>query len=251
MYLGLRKIRSAGRTSGSIEITLPTDLHILEGVECRLVVRDGPNPEIILQPELSVAQRIFEELWRKLQLGYAEIGDIGHFASEEFSLALFPPRHWQTRPPLAYSDALVVAQSGNKAHVKAPEALARLLAFLSLGAIYRLGLKAPLALAFADATAHLMTGVSAGLGGDFERGLAHRVFWGDRASQDLGSALDDAVWRKAAPGLYRVCEQFRIWQRDPKAYTNARDTWYRALRLELGVRPTHTGLVPDNGDVAR
>ncbi len=32
MYLGNRRIRSAGRTSGSIEITLPTLLQVLEGV---------------------------------------------------------------------------------------------------------------------------------------------------------------------------------------------------------------------------
>ncbi len=251
MYLGLRKIRSAGRTSGSIEITLPTDLHILEGVECRLVVRDGPNPEIILQPELSAAHRVFEQLWRKLQLGYADIGDIGDFASEEFCLALFPPRHWQARPPLAYSDALAVAQSGSRAHMKAPEALARLLAFLSLGAAYRLDLEAPLALAFADATAYLMAGVSAGLGSDFERGLAYRLFWGDRASQDPGSPLDDAVWQKASPDFRRVYEQFHVWQHDPESYADARNTWYRALRLEIGVRPTSAGTVIGNGGSAR
>ncbi|MBI1879961.1 MAG: hypothetical protein HYR94_17375, partial [Chloroflexi bacterium] len=99
MYLGTRKIRSAGRTSGSIELTLPPQLQGLEGVECRLVVRDGPRPEIVLQPDLSAAQALLQELWQKLRLGLIEIREIGEFSSADFTLALFLPRHWQERPP--------------------------------------------------------------------------------------------------------------------------------------------------------
>lgn len=108
MYLGIRRIRSAGRTSGSIEITLPTDLQFLEGVECRLMVRDGSCPEIVLQPDLSAAQSLFHTLWQKLRLGLGEIDELGDFSPADFTLALFPPHHWQERPPLACADALAV-----------------------------------------------------------------------------------------------------------------------------------------------
>ena len=97
MYVGTRRIRSAGRTSGSIEITLPAELQVLEGVECRLMVRDGPRPEIVLQPDLSAAQTLFDALWQKLGLGLGEISELGDFSPGDFTLALFPPRHWQER----------------------------------------------------------------------------------------------------------------------------------------------------------
>jgi len=95
LYLGTRRIRSAGRTSGSIEITLPVQLQVLEGAECRLMVRDGSRPEIVLQPDLSAAQSLFYELWQKLGLGLREVDEIGDFSPADFTLALFPPRHWQ------------------------------------------------------------------------------------------------------------------------------------------------------------
>jgi hypothetical protein len=244
MYLATRRIRSAGRTSGSIEITLPTQLQILEGAKCRLMVRDGPRPEIVLQPDVSAAQALFDALWQKLSLGLEDIDEIGDFSPADFTLALFPPRHWQERPPLAYADALAILRQ--RALTPSPpqgdrgegeEALPRLLAFLAVAAGYRLGLNGTLALAFGDAVAYLIAGTSAGLGTDFERGMAHRIFWGDgRAQQLLGSPFDDQTWQQAQAGLRRVYDRFRVWQEDPNAHAAAREKWYRALTLEMGVR---------------
>ena len=68
MYLGMCKIRSAGRTSGSIEITLPPALQTFTGLGCRVVVRDGLHPEIVLQPDFADAWSYLEALWKKLSL---------------------------------------------------------------------------------------------------------------------------------------------------------------------------------------
>lgn len=237
MYLGTRSIRSAGRTSGSIEITLPTTLHVLEGVECRLTVRDGPRPEIMLQPDLSVAQTLFSTLWQKLRLGLGEVDELDDFSPADFTLALFPPRHWQERPPLAYVDALAVVRQRAGHGQNGLDALTRLLAFLAVAAGYRLGLVGALALAFGDAVAYLIVGMPAGLGTDFERGMAHRTFWGEGRPAALPSSpFDDHVWQQARPGFRRVYEQFRAWQEDPEAYARAREKWYRALTVEMGVR---------------
>jgi hypothetical protein len=237
MYLGIRKIRSAGRTSGSIEITLPTQLQVLEGVECRLMVRDGTRPEIVLQPDLSSAQALFDTLWQKLRLGLGEIDEIGDFSPADFTLAFFPPRHWQEHPPLAYADALVILHQRAGQGDRKPDAMTRLLAFLTVAASYRLDLEGTLALAFGDAVAYIIIGTPAGLGTDFERGMAHRTFWGEgRTQQHLGSPFDDRVWQQARPGFRRVYDQFRTWQEDPEAYAAAREKWYRALTLEMGVR---------------
>jgi hypothetical protein len=237
MYLGIRKIRSAGRTSGSIEITLPTLLHALEGVKCRLMVRDGPRPEIVLQPDLAAAQNLFQTLWQKIRMGLGEIGELPEFSMADFTLAFFPPRHWQEHPPLAYADALAVLQSRNGRVGGVDEALSRLLAFLAVAAGHRLGLQGAFALAFGDAVAYLVTGTPAGLGTDFERGMAHQTFWGDGYVQQLlGSPFDDQVWQQARPGFREVYEQFHRWQEDPAAYAAARDKWYRALTMEMGLR---------------
>lgn len=237
-YFGMRKIRSAGRTSGSIEVTLPTQLQGLEEVPCRLIVRDGLRPEIVLQPDLSAAQMFFADLWQKLRLGLSDVNDIGDFDPANFTLALFPPPHWQERPPLSYIDGFTVLHQRGRLEQRT-EALARLIAFLTVAAGYQLGLTRSLALAFGDAVVYLITGNLVGLGTDFERGLAHRIFCGENAVfQTSGSPLDDQIWQRSRPGLRHVYEQFHVWQQNPEGYTAAREKWYRALTVEMSGQPT-------------
>jgi hypothetical protein len=66
MDLGLRRIRSAGAGSGSIEVTLPAALRDLQGQPCRIALRDGIRPEIVLQPDLRAARGAFAGLWTRL-----------------------------------------------------------------------------------------------------------------------------------------------------------------------------------------
>lgn len=235
MNSGNRKIRSSGRTSGSVEITLPTELHILESVDCRLTIRDGVRPEIVLQPDLSRAHAVFENLWDKLRLGLGESGEIGEFSLADFKLSLFPCNLWQPHPPLFYADALSVLSERTDSTRDASEALSRLLAGLAMGMAYRLGLAGALVLAFGDALAYLITGVSPGLGTDFERGMAHLAFWENRPARPLGSYSDDRIWNWARPGLQRVLEEFVALQQNPQEYQHARDKWYRGLRIEVGM----------------
>lgn len=232
MYVGSRKIRSAGRTSGSIEVTLPAQLQALEGLECRLVVREGPRPEIVLQPDFSSAQALFQELWQHLRLGLADVDDIQEFRLADFTHSLFPARQWQERPALAYADALVVLRCRPLAGTHAAEELARLLAGTAAAAGRRLGLRDRLALAFGDAVAYLMSGTSAGLSADFERGMAHQAFWG-ASSPAPCQALQADAWRQARAGLRQVYDAFQHWQDHPEAYAADRERWYRAVELEL------------------
>ncbi len=233
MHLGTRKIRSAGRSSGSIEITLPTDLRAFEGVACHVIVRDGARPEIVLQPDLSSLHALFRSLWQNLRLGFEAVGEIGDFSLGDYNLTLLRPRQWQSRPPLVYADALLVSRWHGGARDEAPEALCRLLAFLAMGAAARLDLTESLIPAFGDAITYLMTGSSPNLGTDFERGMAHRMLWGKDSAQPLGSPFERCVWERAQSALNRVYEKFRAWERDPDAYEKAREKWYRALTLEM------------------
>lgn len=235
MYLDSRRIRSAGKGSGSIEVTLPIDLEGLEDVECRLILRDGPRPEVALQPDVSAAVDFFGQLWLKLRKGLGEIAEIGEFSAGEYSLALFPPAHWQERPPLAYADAFAILREDGPVTQQRTEALARLIAFLGIGAAYRLALRPPIALGFGDGLAHIFAGTPAGLGMDFERVTAYRLFWAEGPPQLPGSPLDDMVWQWSRPGLKRVYEQFRAWQDTPEAYAAVRDRWDKAMAVEVGV----------------
>lgn len=242
MFLGIRRIRSAGRTSGSIEITLPTELQVLLGVECHLLVRNGARPEIVLQPDLSRAQSIFQSLWDRLRLGLMKIDEIGGFALADFTLTLLPPPHWQDRPPLAYADGLAVSAwrcDDSLRNGRYVDALTHVLASLAAVAAHRLELKGTLALAFGDAVPYCLCGTTAGLSTEFELGMAHRVFWnGDTRSSQLGDPFDPGAWRQAQGGLYRVYRQFCVWQDYPETYVTARENWHRALSMEIGMQPS-------------
>ena len=248
MQLGTRRIRSAGRSSGSVEITLPTMLQVLEGTMCQLIVRDGPRPEIVLQPDLTAAQALFQTLWHKVQVGLAGIGDLSDFSLADFTPTFFPLQHWQERPPLAYADAMVIIQqqdhrvststsgsdNGKNHPVGGEDALGRVLASLVANAGYCLGLKGRIALAFGDSLAYLVTANPTSLGTDFERGMAHRLFWGeDSLPQPFSRPFDDREWLQARPGFRRVFDQLLTWQETPTTCTVARDQWYRALTIEL------------------
>lgn len=115
MRIGIRRIRSAGRDSGSIEITLPPELTALEGVRCAIVVRDGARPEIVLQPELTPAALVFARIWTSLRTLFTGVGDIGDFPTAEIEAVLMPPRAQPSpgsaRPLLVYSYALQLGQA--------------------------------------------------------------------------------------------------------------------------------------------
>lgn len=228
--LGTRRIRSAGRGTGSVEITLPVKLDVLTGVQCRVVLRDGPRPEIVLRPDVSSAQALVHDLWGKLREGLRGVGDIGEFSPWDFTLTLFPSSARQRRPLLAYADSFALLRETNDPGRHGPE-LARLLAHLAVAAAERLGLRGAWALGFGESVAYVMTGVSADLGTDLERAMAHRAFWGDGAAP-RETPPHDEMWGRSTAGLQRIYERFDAWQADPEVHARERRRWRGALALE-------------------
>ena len=236
MYLGKRSVRSAGRTSGSVEITLPARLQLLVGVDCHLIMRDGPRPEVVLQPDLAVAHELFRDLWERLRIGLSDVDDVGEFAATDFTLTLFMPSHWQERPPLVSANALHVLRTRARHGGDYGEPLAQILASLGYVAAMRLGLKGKLSLAFGDALAYVLTGCSVGLGTDFERGVTRQIYLENlNGLEPLASLFDHATWRRCAPAFKRIYEQFCAWQDHPGTYSAANERWYRALAMEVGI----------------
>lgn len=242
MALDRRRIRSAGRTTGSVEITLPVELQVLEGIECEVWVRDGVRPEIVLRPNVGVAQALFAKLWQQLRSGLQRVGEIGDFDLGDFNVALLPPRHWYDKPPLSYQDALTVLsrlkENRGSAQVTNSDAMLRLVTFLAVNAGYKLGLEGRFAMAFGDAVGYLVSGVGSGQGTDFERDVALSAFGGGEkvVAGQIGSLSLDGRWEEAGEGLERVFAQFREWQEDPEQYEEARKRWWKAMtRVEIGV----------------
>lgn len=237
-----RKVRSAGRSSGSIEITLPPAMHALEGIECRLTLRDGARPEIVIQPDVTIAQVVFEELWDRLRVAFQQIGDIGSFLLSDFNVSFLPSRHWHNRPPLSYRDALTIYRS-NQEKFQAnshQNGFSHVITFLTVGAGYRLGLEGRYALAFGVIVGYLISGMSVAHGMDFEQDLALRLFNGhhdhDEQSVEharLSSLFSSGQWEaeEAQEGFKHIYDQVRGWQDEPASYEAARNRWWKNLKL--------------------
>ena len=240
MDWGNRRIRSAGRTSGSVEITLPAEIQALEGVECRLVLRDGARPEIVLQPDVSLAEKVFAELWERLRRAFQKIGDIGDFSLADFDVGLLPARYWHDKPPLSYQDALAIHRSRQEeagaGRLREGSGATHVVTFLAVDAGYRLGLEGRFALALGVVVGYLVSGMSAGHGADFERDVALTLFEGGKkaALSPIGSLFDTERWEDAQEGFKRIFDRFRQWQEHPGEYEAARQKWWEALTVETG-----------------
>lgn len=236
MHFGCRNIRSAGRNSGSVEVTLPVDLAILEGISCRLYLRDGLDPEIVLQPDLRAVMPLFEKLWSLLRLGLEDVDEIGDFSEADFCFGLFPPAKLGTQPSLAYADALTLHRAlgeAGEAPPHAQEAFARIVESLAAVAARRLGLPGDFVAAFANHAAYLVSGEAIGARDAFARSLAAQQ---PGLPQDVGwcreAPLSKEAWRRAKGALAQVYSQFVSWGKDPSTFARDRVQWYRAHRFE-------------------
>jgi len=244
MQLAKRNIRSSGRNSGSIEITLPVELAVLEGVPCQVGLRDGLLPEIVLQPDLCDIVPVFETLWDRLGLGLENVGAIGDFAEADYALGLFPEAKWAVRPSLAYADGLLIRRSCEvelDVGSRALEAFARLVESMMAVAGGRLGLSDGLAVLFGNQVAYLLSGGAITARDAFMGGFAsHAIASPFAAGGSRAKLLSAAPWRDAQPELARLYDQFATWDDEPESLAKTREHWYRARRFEARVAMTRT-----------
>ncbi len=242
MHFGKRNIRSAGRSSGSVEITLPVELAVLEGVACRLSLRDGLVPEIVLQPDLLAIIPVFDKLWNLLRLGLEEIGEIGDFAEADYGFGLFRASKLGTTPSLIYADALLIRRSLDADIDASPqllEAFARIIESMAAVAGSRLGLSSERAALFGNEVACLVSGEMIGARDAFARSLASQS---SSAPRDAGWCHDAPLstdnWRSARNALNHAYDQIKSWDNDPIVFTKERELWYRARHFEAQFRAT-------------
>ena len=263
MYIGSRRVRSAGRASGSIEITLPPELTPLEGVPCNIIIRDGARPEIVLRPELSPSALIFARVWGRLRTLLALAGEIGEFPAADFDVSLLPPTSApplngaNRRPALIYAYAMLVGQAfvvrwpqlSAEFTVRTPASgLAETVQTALFGTIQPLASVAGTRLGLIEGVANLfghmlaclalpanqeptspdrLDGLPEALDGRFEIAWSQQV-WGEICGRDappLGVLAMIATDAEARTALLRIVSQFRDWQEHPERRRSARIAW--------------------------
>jgi len=252
MHFGKRNIRSAGRNSGSVEVTLPVELAVLEGVACHLYLRDGLAPEIVLQPDLDAIVPVFEKLWNLLRLGLEEVDEIGDFAEADYGFGLFRTSKLGTMPSLAYCDALLIQRSlGAAPTPQVLEAFARIVESMAAVAGSRLGLSSEFVASFGNQVANLVSGETIGARDAFARSLASQL---SGAPHDAGwcrnAPLSTDNWRRAQSALAGAYAQFKSWDNNPAVFTKERELWYRARRFEAHINISH-GAAGANQEIER
>ena len=101
MDLGTRSIRSSGRGSGSIELTLPSRLRALGGLPCQVSWHGLPVPHLRVTPDLTPALAALAR-WQELLLHALE-RTAGGWKAPHISLAA------EGRAGLTWEDVLALA----------------------------------------------------------------------------------------------------------------------------------------------
>ena len=235
--LGDRIIRSAGRNSGSIEITLPVRLMVLQGVMCRIELRDGIAVEVVLHPDFNALLPVFDAAWSLLAQSLKTVDDIGEFWEGDYVLGLFPETQQSDRPILAYADALAVQCSYNGDDQGKPgtirpvlEAFSRIIESLATVVGLRLGLSAQTAAMFGNQLAFAASGAATGIIDAFARGSILD------ASAEVGWCRDrpwaEETWITAQPRIESILDRCVAWDKEPGLFAAQRQLWYQARRLE-------------------
>jgi hypothetical protein len=105
----IRQIRTSGRGSGSVEVTLPSQLRQFVGLPCRITLHEGERMAIIIEPDLGRAHAAFAAWW--LCVAGAILGEgTPPFAARDFIFTLKPTPCQQNRAVLAWSDGWSLVQ---------------------------------------------------------------------------------------------------------------------------------------------
>jgi hypothetical protein len=228
MDLGVRQIRTAGKGSGSIELTLPAELRDLVGLPCKVTLRDGSRPDIVLRPDLQRVHDALDRLWVAMALILLP-DEPAAFPSTAFTFGM-QPRPGGDGPYLCWRDGLALA--GVEPYDAA--AVSRTLAAFAQAMAEDIGIAPALASGFGAACGARLTGM---VPDPLEQEAC------DLASLHLppvtppltqaGHTLDETFWHLAAPVLDAVANLFTDFTTDPSNHARLRAAWRRGRAIEL------------------
>jgi hypothetical protein len=238
MFLGSRHIRTAGKGSGSIELTLPSQLRNLVGVACSVTLRDGSRPDIVLQPDLQAAQAAFAALWGDMAaILPVHDEDRPSLPLAAFGFGLKLPASTTGRPFLCWQDGL--ALSAVAPHDQA--AASRTLAAFGHAMAAMLGIAADLAPGFGAASGYLLTGNVPCADWQEVCDLAAAAQLNDCRPGAAWAAANGCItgvggrdfWARALPLLTGTAEMFVRWSDDPDSLAKLRAAWRRGRSIDM------------------
>ena len=233
MDLGVRQIRTAGRGSGSIELTLPTDLRDLVGVPCRIILHDGSRPDIVLQPDLQTAHRAFSALWQAMAATLLpEDARPPALSLAAFGFGLQPRSSGGGMPFLCWRDGLALAASPPHA----ADAVSRTVAALGHALAAPLDIDPALASGFGAACGFMLCGVPATSDAQETCDLAALHLGQPNVAPPLtcaSDALGNPFWHLAAPLLAATASLFAGWTADPSGQATLRAARRRSRTIEM------------------
>lgn len=237
MDLGVRQIRTAGKGSGSVELTLPGELRHLVGLPCRITLHDGVRPDIVLQPDLTPAFNALSAVWRTLAhilSGATGARETGRFPAAAFTFGLQPRQSAIGAPYLSWQDGIALAACDP--HYTAA---ARCIAACATQYAGEIDIAAIMAAPFGAVCGFL------GCGGlafpewqepcDIAASeLAASGFWHPGAAwQAAPDARADRFWSLLAPSLLAAARLFTGWSRPDTDYPALCAAWRRGRSIEL------------------
>jgi hypothetical protein len=233
MEFGTRSIRSAGNGSGSVEVTLPAAFRGLVGLPCRIALRDGLRPELVLSPELRGARAAFAKLWTALAHGLGAAAEADP-PLPELLMTFWPVASTPGSPPrLAWTDGFALAASPQD-----PPAAARCIATFARLLATRCGIGGDLAPSFGAACGFALAGhAEPGQEQACDIGAALLAREGLAPGAPL-AACDDALSpgfaAAATPALILLRDAYLDWTAEPSRHAALRTAWRRGVTLELG-----------------
>jgi mRNA-degrading endonuclease toxin of MazEF toxin-antitoxin module len=218
MNLGTRPIRTSGKGSGSVEVTLPAALRPMVGLTCRIWLHDGARPDIVLSPDLSPARAAFAQFHARLTAALSPGSVLPAWRAEDYGMNVSPRAEPGAIPTLAWSDGLALAAGGASDATIARVAHAALLV-----------LAAPLSLAgsvapiFAAAGAVLLSGQILAPAWQEATDLATTLLpagqWRAPVTTDWQT---EPFWQQAAPSLAALLALSRRWSTTPTLLAEVR-----------------------------
>ncbi len=228
MDLGVRQIRTAGKGSGSIELTLPVELRDLVGLPCKVTLRDGSRPDIVLRPDLRRALDAFESLWRPMARSLLPHAP-GVFPAARFTFGL-QPRAGGEGPYLCWRDGLQLALGA----AQDSEALARVFAAFAHAMACDIGIEPGFAGGFGVVCGLRLTGSVADYAEQEACDLAVRhlpPLLPPLAA--AGGVVGAGFWTLADAVLEAAANLFVEVSSDPVNLARLRAAWRRGRAIEL------------------
>lgn len=239
VQIGIRQIRTSGQGSGSIEVTLPTELRDFVGLPCRVLLRDGRQPHIVLQPEVQPARAAFERLWC-LAIGalLPHRDDLTSMPDGTFAFGLHPQSGVGDLPLLSWRDGLALASPPPHAGAAVSRALAAMVEALAP----ELEIDPSLARGFGMASAYLAVGIFPSaesqeicevVADALRDALRPGSAFAAAATDKTDGALGEAYWRLATPILQVAVALFKSWSANSDQLSALRVAWRRGVSIEM------------------